>query len=287
MKEISRSAAIICVAIAAMLWSTAGLLIKWVDWNPIAIAGMRSGITSIVLLIFWIVVTKKLPRKPDKFMILASINYTILVFLFISANKLTTSANAILLQFTAPAWALILGSLFFKERFKVKDVITVAVVFLGMILFFVGDIESGSTIGNVLAILSGISMALMIITLKKVTNHKPLEIIIWGNLLTFFIAIPFYTSITFTGTNLAGIMLLGVFQLGISYIFYTKGIEHITVLEGILIPVIEPLLNPVWVFFGTGEKPTQFALIGGAIVLAAVLYHSLSEVRPASWPIQK
>lgn len=130
-------------------------------------------------------------------------------------------------------------------------------------------------------------MALMIITLKKVTNHKPLEIIIWGNLLTFFIAIPFYTSITFTGTNLAGIMLLGVFQLGISYIFYTKGIEHITVLEGILIPVIEPLLNPVWVFFGTGEKPTQFALIGGAIVLAAVLYHSLSEVRPASWPIQK
>ena len=287
MKEISRGAAIVCVAIAAMLWSTAGLLIKWVDWNPIAIAGMRSGITSIVLLIFWIVVTKKLPRKPDKFMILASINYAILVFLFISANKLTTSANAILLQFTAPAWALILGSLFFKERFKVKDVVTVAVVFIGMILFFVGDIESGSTIGNVLAILSGISMALMIITLKKVTNHKPLEIIIWGNLLTFFIAIPFYSGITFTGTNLAGIMLLGVFQLGISYIFYTKGIEHITVLEGILIPVIEPLLNPVWVFFGTGEKPTQFALIGGAIVLAAVLYHSLSEVRPASWPTQK
>ena len=287
MKEISRGAAIVCVAIAAALWSTAGLLIKWVDWNPIAIAGIRSGITSIVLLLFWIMATKKLPRKPDKYIILASINYVILVFLFISANKLTTSANAILLQFTAPAWALILGSLFFKVKFKVKDVVTVIVVFAGMILFFVGDIKSGSTLGNILAVLSGISMALMIITLKHVTNHKPLEIIIWGNILTFIVAIPFYSTITFTGTNLLGITLLGVFQLGISYIFYTKGIEHITVLEGILIPVIEPLLNPVWVFFGTGEKPTQFALIGGAIVLAAVLYHSLSEVRPASWPTQK
>ncbi len=287
MKEISRGAAIVCVAIAAALWSTAGLLIKWVDWNPIAIAGIRSGITSIVLLLFWIMATKKLPRKPDKYIILASINYVILVFLFISANKLTTSANAILLQFTAPAWALILGSLFFKVKFKVKDVVTVIVVFAGMILFFVGDIKSGSSLGNILAVLSGISMALMIITLKHVTNHKPLEIIIWGNILTFIVAIPFYSTITFTGTNLLGITLLGVFQLGISYIFYTKGIEHITVLEGILIPVIEPLLNPVWVFFGTGEKPTQFALIGGAIVLAAVLYHSLSEVRPASWPTQK
>jgi len=287
MKEMSRGTAIVCVAIAAALWSTAGLLIKWVDWNPIAIAGMRSGITSIVLLVFWFLSTKKLPRKPDKFIILASINYVILVFLFISANKLTTSANAILLQFTAPAWALILGSLFFKVKFKVKDVVTVFVVFAGMILFFIGDIESGSTIGNVLAVLSGISMALMIITLKHVKNHKPLEIVIWGNILTFFVAMPFYSDITFTGTNFAGIMLLGVFQLGISYIFYTKGIEHITVLEGILIPVIEPLLNPIWVFLGTGEKPTQFALIGGAIVLVAVLYHSLSEVRPASWPTPK
>jgi len=98
-------------------------------------------------------------------------------------------------------------------------------------------------------------------------------------LLTFIIAIPFYGTITFTQSNILGILLLGVFQLGISYIFFTKGIQNVSVLEGILIPVLEPLLNPVWVLIGTGEMPSQYALIGGAIVLVAVIFHSLSEVK--------
>ena len=203
----------------------------------------------------------------------------ILVMLFVSANKLTTSANAILLQFTAPIWAMIIGAIFFKEKFEKKDILTVVVVFGGMILFFIGDIDGGGLLGNILAVISGISMALMIITLKKVTNHKPLEIVIWGNILTFLVAIPFYSGIVLTSANLTGILLLGIFQLGISYIFFAKGIENVTVLEGILIPVIEPLLNPIWVFLGTGEKPSQYALVGGVIVLVAVLYHSTSEVK--------
>jgi drug/metabolite transporter (DMT)-like permease len=265
--------------IASILWSTGGLLIKWVDWNPIAIAGIRSCISSLVMIGFWFVLTKKLPKKPDKFVMFGAINYVILVMLFVSANKLTTSANAILLQFTAPIWAMILGAIFFKVKFDRKDILTVVVVFGGMILFFIGDIDGGGLLGNILAVVSGISMALMIITLKKVTNHKPLEVVIWGNIFTFIVAMPFYSGIVLTSANITGILLLGVFQLGISYIFFTKGIENVTVLEGILIPVIEPLLNPIWVFMGTGEKPSQFALIGGVIVLAAVLYHSTSEVK--------
>lgn len=277
MKQTGRGIAILCVVIAAILWSTGGLLIKWVDWNPIAIAGIRSGISSMVMLGFWWILTKRLPKKPDKFVLLAAINYVVLVMLFVSANKLTTSANAILLQFTAPAWVMIFGAWFFKEKFHKKDVITVVVVFAGMLLFFIGDIDGGGLLGNILAIFSGISMALMIISLKKVKNHKPLEVIFWGNFFTFFVGLPFYFSLSFTGSNLVGIILLGVFQLGLSYIFFTKGIQNVSALEGILIPVIEPLLNPVWVFLGTGEKPTQFALIGGAIVIAAVVYHSVIE----------
>lgn len=279
MKQTSRKVSILCLVIASILWSTGGLLIKWVDWNPIAIAGIRSGISSLVMIGFWFVLTKKLPKRPDKFVMFGAINYVILVMLFVSANKLTTSANAILLQFTAPIWAMILGAIFFKVKFDKKDILTVVVVFGGMILFFIGDIDGGGLLGNILAVISGISMALMIITLKKVTNHKPLEIVIWGNIFTFIVAMPFYSSIVLTSANITGIVLLGVFQLGISYIFFTKGIENVTVLEGILIPVIEPLLNPIWVFMGTGEKPSQYALIGGVIVLAAVLYHSTSEVK--------
>ena len=279
MKQTSRKVSILCLIVAAVLWSTGGLLIKWVDWNPIAIAGIRSGISSLVMIGFWFVLTKKLPKRPDKFVFFGALNYMILVMLFVSANKLTTSANAILLQFTAPIWAMIIGAIFFKEKFEKKDILTVVVVFGGMILFFIGDIDGGGLLGNILAVISGISMALMIITLKKVTNHKPLEIVIWGNILTFLVAIPFYSGIVLTSANLTGILLLGIFQLGISYIFFAKGIENVTVLEGILIPVIEPLLNPIWVFLGTGEKPSQYALVGGVIVLVAVLYHSTSEVK--------
>ena len=254
-------------------------MIKWVDWNPIAIAGIRSGISSMVMLLFWWLRTKRLPKRPDKFVMLAALNYMILVMLFVSANKLTTSANAILLQFTAPAWAMVIGAWFFKETFHKRDVVTVFVVFAGMLLFFVGDIDGGGLMGNILAVFSGISMALLIITLKRVTHHKPLEVVFWGNLFTFIIGMPFYLGLTITAGNLMGISLLGIFQLGLSYIFFTKGIQNVSVLEGILIPVIEPLLNPVWVFLGTSEKPSEFAFIGGAVVLAAVVYHSISEVK--------
>lgn len=278
MQTISRATAVIFLIFAAILWSTGGLLIKWVTWHPIAIAGIRSGISSLVMLAFFFLRYKKPLKKPDKYVILAGLNYAILVMLFVAANKLTTSANAILLQFTAPAWVLIFGALFFKERFSKKDVFVVGVVFIGMLLFFIGDLDSGGMVGNILAVLSGVSMALMIISLKKVTRHKPMEIIIWGNILTFLLAIPFYGSVDFTGANVTGILLLGVFQLGLSYIFFTTAISHVTALEGILIPVIEPLLNPVWVLLGTGEQPTPYAIIGGIIVLAAVLYHSLYKV---------
>lgn len=278
MGSISRTKAVVYLIFAAILWSTGGLLIKWVDWNPIAIAGIRSGISSIVILSFYIVKYKMPLKRPDKYVLLAALNYAALVMLFVAANKLTTSANAILLQFTAPAWVLVFGATFFKERFSKKDVIVVGVVFIGMLLFFIGDLDSGGLLGNFLAVLSGISMALMIISLKKVTLHKPIEIIIWGNILTFLLAIPFYESVTFTGTNVSGILLLGIFQLGLSYIFFTTAISQVTALEGILIPVIEPLLNPIWVLLGTGEKPTVYAIIGGIIVLAAVLYHSLHKV---------
>lgn len=278
MQTISRATAVIFLIFAAILWSTGGLLIKWVTWHPIAIAGIRSGISSLVMLAFFFLRYKKPLKKPDKYVILAGLNYAGLVMLFVAANKLTTSANAILLQFTAPAWVLIFGALFFKERFSKKDVWVVGVVFIGMLLFFIGDLDSGGMVGNILAVLSGVSMALMIISLKKVTRHKPMEIIIWGNILTFLLAIPFYGSVDFTGANVTGILLLGVFQLGLSYIFFTTAISHVTALEGILIPVIEPLLNPVWVLLGTGEQPTPYAIIGGIIVLAAVLYHSLYKV---------
>lgn len=269
--QISRRLAVFYLIIAATLWSTGGLFIKWISWQPMAISGMRSGIAALVLLVYWFVRYKKKVPRPNKTVIFGAINYMILVTLFVTANKLTTSANAILLQFTAPVWLLLIGRFFYKDAIARIDILTVIAVFAGMGLFFMGDLDAGGLIGNFLAIISGITMAIMILNLNKLKVHRPVEIIIWGNIMTFVMGIPFYTGIDLYPEAVAGIAFLGIFQLGLAYVFYTSGIQSVTAIEGILIPVIEPLLNPVWVFFGTGEQPSVYGLIGGAIVLTAIV----------------
>jgi drug/metabolite transporter (DMT)-like permease len=277
----SRKLAILYLLITAILWSTAGLFIKWVSWNPIALAGVRSGIAGLVLFLFWLFKYKAKLPKPNKAVLLGALNYAVLVTLFIAANKLTTSANAILLQFTAPVWLLLIGWFFYKEKASRRDILTVVAVFAGMILFFIGDLEIGNMVGNILAIVSGISMAIMIQHLNKIKDHKPIEITIWGNLLMFLVSIPFLGTISLEPKAIGSILFLGVFQLGLAYVFYTSAIQHVTAIEGILIPVLEPLLNPVWVFIGIGEKPSSIALVGGVIVMAAVVIRNVSYVRGA------
>lgn len=267
------------VALASVLWSTAGLLFKWVLWNPAAIAGIRSGIAATVLLIYWLVKYKKLPPLPTQKKALGALNYMVLVLLFVSANKLTTAANAILLQFTSPIWVIVLARLFLKEPMRQSGIITSIVVLLGMGLFFFDNLSIGGMLGNGLAVLSGIAMAVMVVSLKGVKTGSPLEIIFWGNVFTFLAGIPFYGGIEFSAQNVMAIGLLGVFQVGVAYIFYCAGIQKLSALEGVLITVLEPLLNPVWVLLLYGETLSVPALVGGAIVIAAVLFQSVYNQR--------
>lgn len=266
------------VAAAAILWSTGGLLIKMVTWNPLAISGFRSGIAVIVMLIYWYYSTGTFFPKITKYKLLAGINYFILVTSFVVANKLTTSANAILLQFTAPAWVLLFSVIILKEKINKKDISVVAVVFVGMTLFFIGDINSGHFLGNIIGLISGVSMGLMIISMKMIEEGSPLEIVIIGNTFAFLLSWPFFTNLSFDVMSITGILLLGIFQLGIAYILFTSGITKVSALDGILIPVLEPLLNPVWVLLGTGEVPGPNALMGGVIVISAVVYKSISDL---------
>lgn len=266
------------VALAAVLWSTAGLFIKWIPWPPVAIAGLRSGIASLVLLVYWWGSERALPPLPNLQKGFGALNYMVLVLLFIGANKLTTAANAILLQFTSPVWVLIFAAIFLKEAFRKEDLITTAAVLCGMGLFFMGNLELGGMMGNFLAILSGIAMAIMVVSLKGVKTGSPLEIVFWGNVLTFLIGLPFYGGVTISGASVFAICFLGIVQLGLSYIFFAKGIQKVSALEGILIPVLEPLLNPVWVFLFNGERPTIYAIFGGIIVVGAVAISSLRKI---------
>lgn len=270
--EKQQKKAILYLVIAAIFWSTGGLFIKLVNWNPLAIAGARSGIAAIVMLIY----LKRPIVRIGKIKLLGACTYASLLIFFVTANKLTTSANAILLQFTAPIWVVLFSKFFLNEKIKKYDLITIIFVIFGMILFFMGGLGRGTIIGNFIAILSGISMAGMVIFLKLLDDDEsPVEMVFIGNIVTFIISIPFFFQSVPSFNSIVGLLILGIFQLGIAYIFYTLAVKHVSPIEAIVIPVLEPLLNPVWVFLFTGESPGIYAFIGGAVVIIAIITREL------------
>jgi drug/metabolite transporter (DMT)-like permease len=261
-----RNQAILFLIGAATLWSLGGLLVKSIAWNPLAIAGTRSGIAVLVMLVF----QRKLRFTWSIIQISGALAYAGTVILFVTANKLTTAANAILLQYTAPVYTALISAWFLKEKTSKLDWLTITVVLGGMGLFFVDKLSVGSIAGNICAILSGITFALTAVLLRKQKDGSPLESIILGNVLTALIGLPFMFQSAPGPSSWIPLIILGIFQLGISYILYALAIRYVTALEAILIPIIEPILNPIWVFLAIKETPGPWAFAGGIIVLISV-----------------
>jgi len=261
-----RPKAILCLVITAILWSLGGILIKLVNSNALAIAGTRSAFAALIIFLYL--------RKPrftwSAAQIGAALAYTATVILFVAANKLTTAANAILLQYTAPVYVAIFGAWLLKEKAKLYDWGAIILTIGGMILFFMDSLDTSGFMGNACALLSGVSFALFAVFMRMQKDGSPLETVLLGNLLTALIGLPFLFGDLPDAKGWAGLVLLGVFQLGLPYIFYVKAVKHLTALEIILIPVIEPVLNPVLVFLTIEEVPGTMAFAGGAVVLAVI-----------------
>lgn len=266
-----RNKGIIFCIIAAAMWSTAGILFKQISWNPVAISGLRSLIASIVMLGY----IKKPKFKFRKHYIIGILSCATSMIAFVIANKLTTAANAILLQFTSPIFVAILSAIVLKEKLRWYDMASIAAVFVGMTLFFIENISPGNFLGNIIAIGSGLALAITTISLKMESDGSSTEITFFGNMLTFLIALPFIFQSAPDRNSLVFIVIMGIFQLGIPYIFYTQSFKYISALEAILITAVEPLLSPVWVFLFSGESPGIYAMIGGTIVILAVLLRSI------------
>jgi drug/metabolite transporter (DMT)-like permease len=208
------------------------------------------------------------------------VGYASCTIAFCTATKLTTAANAILLQYTAPVWIALFGAWLLGERATRYDWITIAVVLCGMGLFFAEGLEAAHLAGNLIAVLSGVCFAGMTIALRGQKDGSPVESIILGNALAFLIGLPWIARApALSAAGWLSLGTLGLFQLGASYWFYARAIKHVTALEAVLIPVIEPILNPVWVLLAVGERPAALSLVGGAIVLAAVTLRALHSIR--------
>lgn len=270
-----RTKAIIQLIIASILWSTGGLLIKLVDWNPIAIAGSRSFIAGLVIFAY----LKKPKITMSKPQVVGAIAYATTVILFVMANKMTTSANAIMLQYTSPAFVAILGMWLLRERIHWFDLLSILFVIGGMVLFFNDASGTGNMLGNLIAVISGFFLAVVTVALRFQKDGSPVETMLLGNFLTFIVAIPFIFGGLPDLKSIAAIIVLGIVQLGISYILYGLAIKHLGALEAVLITVIEPLLNPFWVFLVVGEKPTALSLLGGLVVLIGVIGRNVAFVK--------
>lgn len=262
----SKNYAILSLAAAAVLWSSGGVLIKWTDWHPMAIAGGRSLISAVLI---WFAFRKdKLTFSPAQWAGAAA--YCGMVSMFVTATKLTTAANAILLQYTAPVYVALLSSWLLGEKTTRRDWLTICLVFGGMVFFFMDKVTAGGMAGNLFAVGSGISFGLFVIFMRMQKNDAPFGSVLLGNIMAFLISIPFFENCALTSSNLASVAALGVFQLGIAYVLYARAICYVQALEATLITTIEPILNPVWVFLLLGEAPGTFALIGGLIVVTAI-----------------
>jgi len=267
----SERKAVALLVMTAVLWSLGGLLIKSIAWSAPAIAGARSAIAAVVLLSV---------VRPRNFtwsaaQIGGTVAYAVTVILFVLANKLTTAANSILLQYTAPLWIAVFSPWFLKESARWFDWPIIALILVGTTLFFLDEVTVSGFWGNILALVSGLSFGWLAMFLRKQETGSPFESVFLGNVLTALVCLPFmFTCLPTThGSVVLGFMLLaalGVFQLGLSYIFYANAIRHVTALEAMLIPAIEPILNPTIVLLVLGERPGSLAIIGGAVVLAAV-----------------
>jgi drug/metabolite transporter (DMT)-like permease len=270
--------AMLLLIIVALLWSTGGFLIKSVTWNPFAIAGTRSAIAALLMLGY----RRRFTFNWSAAQLGGAACYAATVILFVAANKLTTAANAILLQYTAPIYVAILSYWFLRERITKLDLAAIAATTLGMVLFFLDDLSRGGFWGNIAAIMSGLSFAGTVLFLRKQKDGSPLESVFLGNILTFLIGLPFSFHAIPNSAGWLGLIFLGIFQLGCSYLLYAEAIRHVTAIEGILIPVLEPILNPLWVFLLLGEKPGRWAAAGGIIVLISVTVRCLMALRQNS-----
>ena len=268
-----QSKGIFCVLMAALLFSIGGLCIKLVPWSPLAINGARNLISVILIGIYLKAIHHKIVINPA--VLFGAVCMTGTTTLYTIANKLTTAANTIVLQFTAPVFVIFFMWLFFKERPKRMDIAASVAVFIGIICFFIDGLSSGNMLGNVLAVLSGVSYA-GVFMMNSFEKSDSLSSIFLGQALSAVTCVWFvFGETNFGVTAIGGIVALGVFQLALAYIFMSKGLNEVPAVTASLTTAIEPILNPLWVALFYHEVITPLAFVGAVIVIAAVVGYNL------------
>lgn len=293
------------LALCALLWSFGGLVIKLIKWDALAIAGVRSLLGMLTVTIAFrrppklfvrqnenglqdqkaggnqncVQDQKARPKKIDwratTNLLLGGFFYAATMLLFVPATKMTTAANAILLQYTNPIYIIIFGPLLAGEKSDWIDIAAVAGILAGMVLLLWGDLGGGQMAGNILALLSGVTYGGTTIFLRRAKNTRPSDSLNLSCLLSFLFAIPFIVKagLPQSAMSYPALLCLGVFQIGMPAVLLSIGIEKVPALSSVIITMIEPMMNPVWVALFAGEVPSASSIFGGLVILACIVAH--------------
>ncbi len=269
---------------AALIFSTGGAAIKGTAMTPFQVAGFRSGVAALAIALL-------LPAARRGFgiaLLPAALAYAATLVLFVTATKLTTAASAIFLQSTAPIWVLLLAPALLREPIRRADLPYVAMAALGLLLVFLGSRDPVATapqpaLGNALALGSGLAYALLMILMRRLARggdatDRTLAAMVLGNAIAFLACLPFSLPVEgATAHDVGAIVYLGVIQIGLAYWLFARGLRVLSALEISLLVLLEPVLNPLWTWILQGEEPSALALLGGAVMIAALAARALLD----------
>lgn len=279
-----RRKGILYIVLAALLWSSGGIGIKAVVDPPLKVTFYRSLFAAITLLfVFRGEVFGRRWRSGPVFAA-GIISYAACLTSFVTATKWTTAANAIFLQYAGVVWVMLLAPVVLREQLKRRDVVAISVALGGMALFFVGKFEVRGMAGNAMAIVSSIFFATLVLALRREPNASRAAVT-WGNVVLALALLPVvFDDLSLTPKSFFALLFLGVFQIGLAYAAFVKGLQYVSATQASLTGMIEPVANPIWVAIFLGEVPSGYALVGGAIVLAAIGWHTLQGEPAAEMP---
>ena len=261
------------VAISAALYSIGGLCIKVIPWNGMSINGGRTAIALVVIgaYLLW----TKHPLRLNRWVALGALSVFGTNALFSLANKLTTAANAIVLQFTVPIFVMLFSALFFRKKPQKLDLAACAVVLGGILFFFLDSLEMGGGLGNFLALLSGVSYA-GVFLMNDMPDSDAISSVFWGDVLSAVTGLPFLAHETeFTATAVFSLVILGAFQVGVAYVLLCIGLKTTPPVTASLVSGIEPVLNPVLVALFYGEVMGPLSFLGAVIVVGGVVGYNV------------
>jgi len=269
----------VCLFIAALLFSFGGVMFKVSPWAAMSINSGRNIISAIIVLTYALSIKHKF--RINKSVLLGAFCMFATTTLYAFANKMTTAANAIILQFAAPIFIILFMWLFFKERPKKLDIMACVVIFAGIICFFIDGLNAGGMLGNALALLSGVTYA-GVFMMNTFPGSDSLSSIVIGQAFSGFFGLPWlFMETDFSFAPVGVVVAAGIFQLGIAYVFISKGLECTSPVTASLITGIEPVLNPVWTAIIYKENMGVTAIIGGVIVIGAVVVYNVIKERGA------